>query len=171
MALTITVSTPLGSPAPRTHGGEECVEVGSQVNLTAKGGSGGSGSFHWSEDSGGTLLSSPSDPTQVAWAVTGRAFGLVTIKVTATVNGTSEVETLKLYVGSVVIVGADGRNCQVFSDGSVNADVKVDSRVNSIVDCNAIVADLTDMAASAEAVTCYVLNLKSFVPDNNKTKR
>ncbi|WP_164015004.1 hypothetical protein [Pyxidicoccus trucidator] len=170
MALTITVSTPSGTPAPTTPGGKACVEVGSQVTLTA---SGGSGSFKWGEDSGGTLLTSKPEAVARAWVVTGRAFGLVKIAVKAT---SGDFETLNLYVGSVVIVGADNNHWQVFADGTTKPHVEVDSRVKSMVDCNAVVADITGIASTtpspgtppSEAVTCYVLNLKSFALDKTK---
>jgi hypothetical protein len=177
MALTITVSTPYGSIAPSTPGKKKCVEVGSQVNLTAVD---GHGPYKWSVTFKGQnpLLYTGDDVTQIAWSVTGRAFGLAYIKVTDSSSKKQEA-TLELYVGSVVIVGADDSYWQVFSDGTTKPHVGVDSRVTVLVDANAIVADITGSdpqerssgTPPAEAVTCYMLNLASFAFDSSKKSK
>lgn len=174
MKLTIKVKTPSDSDAPKTPGGKACVEVGSEVILTVEG---GGGLYNWSETSKsqGPLLYTGGDVPQTDWPVIGRAFGLVNITVT---DSQGDEGTLELYVGSVVIVGADGSYCQVFADGSAQpVDPKhVDPRITTLVGSNAIVADITGMASTtpspgtptAPAVTCYVLNLKSFALDKTK---
>ncbi|WP_205520255.1 hypothetical protein [Pyxidicoccus caerfyrddinensis] len=141
------------------------------MTLTAVG---GSNPYRWTESSDGTLLNSETAETQIAWRVSGRAFGRTSIEVS---DGSGGSEILALYVGSVVIVGADGSHCQVFADGSakrIDPD-EVDPRITALVDSNAIVADITGqakaVAPSSEAVTCYVLNLASFAFDSSKKSK
>jgi hypothetical protein len=182
MALTITVTLtdppPAGHPAPATisNFGNSTVEVGSRVTLTVEG---GSKPYNWTEDSGGTLLISETDKTQIAWTVRGRAFGRANIKVTDSKEG--EEGILELYVGSVVVVGADDSYWQLFADGTTQRidSKKVDPRITALVDSNAIVADITDIkqkelssgAPPSEAVTCYMLNLASFAFDSSKKSK
>lgn len=104
----------------------------------------------------------------------GNGFGRITISV-----GT--LGTFDLYVGSVIIAGADGKSWQVFSDGSCRAlqPDQISQRIQTleqpstgnpvlfadvgntnIYDATPVTTGSTFDPAKTTAVTCYLLNLQ-----------
>ncbi|NNB88927.1 hypothetical protein [Corallococcus exiguus] len=93
-------------------------------------------------------------------------FGTVVLKATdVRLSDAPPPKPITLYIGSVIIVGADGNQWRFFADSSIQP-LKCDNPViQALVDSNAVIANLTgaDTSKSPEPyVTCYVLNLKSF---------
>jgi hypothetical protein len=109
--------------------------------------------------------------------VEGSGFGVTTIMGNS--NGIFG-PTLELYVGSVIIAGADGNSWQIFSDGSsklLSSD-QISKRIQGLEGKNILFADVGNNniydatpnpkepsepkpETSATAVTCYLLNLQS----------
>jgi hypothetical protein len=145
----------------RTGLGTQSMEVAASVVLTSKL-NGSRVKAEWSQSSNGDVICNASFVPEVGTVgFSGTGFGKATI--TAQFEGAEA--RLDICVGSVVIAGADGSYWQVFSDGSVKL---MDQRtlredITTLVKNNAIIADLTDNSTPF-AVTCYLLNLKSFTP-------
>jgi hypothetical protein len=147
------------------------LEVGQDTTLTMPG---GKGKVRWSTTDPNQSLVRLKPQNDGTCDVEGVGFGQVTINAT----DEDQTETFTLYVGSVVIAGADGLYWQLTADGQATRlkPTQMDPEVLNLVNANAIVADLTrkskakavtSVAANttptpSEAVTCYVLNLKSF---------
>ncbi|HEX8822901.1 MAG TPA: hypothetical protein VF794_23440 [Archangium sp.] len=134
---------------------ETRLEVGRSTVLTA---SGYNGQVTWKVDH--EHLLSLKNPHSFKCEAEGIGFGKVTLTVT---DKDGDSEPFTLYVGSVIIAAADHQYWQLTSDGAVTSLTlpEKDNPVVNLVNANAIVADLTPMPTS-DAVTCYVLNLKSF---------
>ncbi|RKH21374.1 hypothetical protein D7X74_01455 [Corallococcus sp. CA047B] len=96
--------------------------------------------------------------------VSGSGFGKSTVFATFTDNA-NKLHTAQqdIYVGTVVIAGANGSFWQVFSDGGIRpiSDTDVHPDAQTMIKNNAIFSDLTGNSTST-AVTCYLLNLKSY---------
>jgi len=156
MALTITVN----GKSDNTW-----YEVGTKLTLAA---TGGTSNITWSVETGeGTIVLASKSGASITATTMG--FGTTTIKATDSANATG---LITLYIGSVVLAGADGSYYLIKPNGAnaVNSwylnppggeEPAVSTAVVSLKDANAIVADLTQ-ASSQSSVTCYVLNLASF---------
>jgi len=128
-------------------------------------------SAQFSDSSNGTLLSGGlPDPSQIAgaglaWEFEANGFGKTTITAIYKAPTGNLIASMDLYVGSVLIAGSDGMYWQVYPDGSSHVLHEKDliGDVQTLVKNNTVVADLT-ANSTATAVTCYLLNLKSFMP-------
>jgi hypothetical protein len=91
--------------------------------------------------------------------LSGAGFGRGII--TATLDG--DEHTLEVCVGSVMIASADGSYWQVFPDGGIKSvsGSNIHPDASTLIKNNAILSDLTS-TSTATAVTCYLLNLKSY---------
>ncbi len=103
---------------------------------------------------------SPSDQSNPV-TVMGLGYGQVTIEVSDFLRNFA---SMTLYIGSVVIAGADGSFFWVKSNGNLQTlePGQVDPVVKGLVDANSVLADLTRQVPTPGAVNCYVLNLNSF---------
>lgn len=148
------------------------IESGTTTRLTV---TGSSGRLMWAETSFGSITPVPSESgLEVSADFVGTGFGQVNLIVTDDGNLPCVPGTLTLWVGSVVISGADG-NFWLLKAGQPMSITPLDPRnldpaVHTLIDSNAVLADLTDQS-TATAVTCYLLNLASFVPKAPKSPR
>jgi hypothetical protein len=155
--MTLSISSSFPSPGT-TPNGNPWIEVGTRTSLTLNGGS-STATTTWT-----TSISSiayvPATTAGVVATIEGTGFGQITVTAS---QGSESSPGYSFYVGSVLIAGADGNYWQLFSDGSAQSIKSTDlnSTVPTLVTSNAIISDLTAQS-TADAVTCYVLNLKSF---------
>jgi hypothetical protein len=159
MSLEIAVA-PSIAPITLTPQGNSWLEIGSPCTLSSSLGKEPVAAT-WSESSKGSVaVVLPTQPLGTCQVI-ARGFGKV--KITATYK--NDQVDMWLWVGTVVIAGADGDYWQVYADGSIKKMEEKDlspTIVNMVKD-KVIIADLTGNS-SATAVTCYLLNLKSFNP-------
>ncbi|MFP2924692.1 hypothetical protein ACLESO_05635 [Pyxidicoccus sp. 3LG] len=145
------------------------IEVGASTRLTA---SGNKENVTWSTEPAQQSIVTLT--RQKNGGCVGEGIGFGQVKIIAT-DAAQEVQgTLTLFVGSVIIAGADGMYWQVQYDPKKGCPVisKFDaplrgSTLDILIKSNAVVADLTDadpkmLPDPIALVTCYVLNLNSF---------
>ncbi|NRD51755.1 MULTISPECIES: hypothetical protein [Corallococcus] len=154
---------PDGALRNKTPGGRHHMEVGGAARLTAVN---AKGDIKWTFSQPKLAPPAPAPPTpHNAIDVAGMAFGQV--DVTAHDPVTNQFAPLTFFCGSVVIIGADGKQWRFYADGSTH-NLDRNPTLDKLVECNAVVANLTGpnvLMHKAELepyVTCYVLNLKSF---------
>jgi hypothetical protein len=116
--------------------------------------------------------------------ITGIGFGVTTISASHSRNN-QVVARLTLYVGSVVIVGADGNSWRIFPDGVCRQVLPNDisPRMQKLETHHFLFAEVENKAiyditypmkgidheparASSTAVTCYLLNLAAVAKPN-----
>ncbi len=165
--LTPPSATPLGSP---------WIEVGTSVNLTVPN--------YSTNNSQLSVYSSNEHVAMVSGSNTilGVGFGVATLTMRDTTQNNIRVASLTLYVGSVVILGADGNSWRIFPDGVCrqilpndisqrmqNLETKktlfADVGNNNIWDSTPAPTEPSNYPKPAQpdstAVTCYLLNLQS----------
>ncbi|HYO73074.1 MAG TPA: hypothetical protein VEU33_44130 [Archangium sp.] len=163
-----------------TAKGEPGCEVGSQIIIAGVGVYNGSVKV---SDYSGPVTYSSSNPDVFSingTTITGVGFGQATL--TALDSNNKVLTAGILYVGSVIILGADGLSWRLFPDGSVagpltpeNSDIS--NRIQALEGKNILFAEvgnnriydatptpmeysISDRETSVTAVTCYLLNLQ-----------
>ena len=177
--VSIKVQAPLDYEQPTTTSlGNSCMEIACTGTLSVTDATCAvtRGTVKWSVDNE-TVISVDQPSADGTQTITGRGFGRVII--TATVQDCEEAPVpLVLYVGSALILGADGNNWQVYPDGSITIiqNKALHKHVKILRASNAVLADLNGVSPGgpleneppSEAVTCYVLNLASFTFEKPK---
>jgi hypothetical protein len=158
-----TSSTPKGNP---------WIEVGATGTLSVVG-----------YNPIGQITFSATPPNVVSISGTTLAalgFGMTSISVTDSGTNNSPAQPLSLYIGSVIIVGADGNSWRMYSDGSVTGPLtpsNISKRMQMLEAKNILFAEvgdtkiydatpspmeysISDAETSNTAVTCYLLNLQ-----------
>jgi hypothetical protein len=171
-AIAPVQASPMGNVTPL---GNQWIEVGDQCTLSTPG---------YKLDPNALSLNNLNVASiSEQGVITGKGFGMTTIPV---IGPNTPPTSLNIYVGSVIIAGADGKSWQVFPDGSCRwlSPDQIDPRMEKLESGGVLFADVDnqnvcdvkmgwlptapaqqpDQQLTQTAVTCYLLNLQNVPP-------